>query len=940
MAKIVCALGIAGGILLLDTCMLLGNATPILYLITLTIAFSTGTREAIRFFAFLCTAATAIPMLLESASQHGATEFVDRSVCIVAIWIVAFALMATRDALAAGCERLRTAVLLTNDLRSEREEARRKTAAMASIMEDIRIERRRLQDETRDRRVAEIKHSRLAAIVQSCGFAVVGHSIDGTITSWNEGATAIYGYDVSEADGKSIQMLFHQDRQHDFEKIVKEMRQGNSIEQMETVFVTKDGTSIDVLLTISLIYGAGGQLLGASKVATNITQKKEMERQLRESELLTRGMLDSLVCFASVCSPSGIVVHANQTSLQIAGICADDVIGKRLEETYWWCYDDDVKARIREAVEMAGRGEPSRFDVTARVGGSERITVDFQVACLRNEDEEITHLVASGFDVTSRVVYQTQLIESMEQARQANLAKSHFLATMSHELRTPLNGILGMAELLSGTALDPRQQNYVSLCRSSGDLLLNLISDVLDFSKIEEGKLTLDSHLFDLEELVQKTVRSFRYRAEEKGLSLRVEYDGCREKMLAGDSVRMQQVLVNLIGNALKFTEEGYIAVHVHCEFASDDLITVTLSVRDTGMGISEDMCASIFDPFTQADASTTRIHGGSGLGLAITQKIVRLMGGEIYVESKLKEGSTFWVEIPFRVASETDSRLFDSAVVVDSSNSCPAAHILVAEDNTTNRIYIADLLTQLGSTCECVEDGAAAISRVNRSRYDFVIMDCRMPGMDGIQATKLIRSQERQRGEMNPMVIVALTANSTKEDRDRCIRAGMNDFISKPVTKNQIVALLKSYGKPVDADRDVVNLGCTESSSESRGDMVPIDTEKLFDRCMESVDFAETLIDELAKNCVEYVRKIDEYRQTDDIQAISETAHALKGAASIVCAPGLMDVARAIEDLGFEPGERPLESLVVELQSEVDRFQAYLPVARKGLRQISSTHR
>jgi signal transduction histidine kinase/ActR/RegA family two-component response regulator len=381
-----------------------------------------------------------------------------------------------------------------------------------------------------------------------------------------------------------------------------------------------------------------------------------------------------------------------------------------------------------------------------------------------------------------------ELDAARRQAEQASRAKSEFLAVTSHEIRTPMNGILGAVDLLAGTALTPTQQRYVRVAHDSAAALLRLIDDVLDVSRIEAGKFTLTPAVVDLRALIAEALDLVEVTVRDKPVRIVSEVSPRLDGPVIADPLRLRQLIVNLLHNGAKFTERGTVALTASVLGESGATLQVRLSVSDTGVGIAPEQLASIFEPFTQGDASSTRRHGGSGLGLAIVAELVTLMQGQVHVESRPGIGSHFWVDLPLQRAPEHAATPVAAA---DDDDETPVS-VLVAEDNPVNQLVVVEMLKALGCAVDVVDDGHEALRAAQPGRYAIIFMDCHMPRVDGFEATRMIRERERRTG--GHVVIVALTADSLATDRERCLAAGMNDFLTKPASSSQLSATIERW--------------------------------------------------------------------------------------------------------------------------------------------------
>ena len=469
--------------------------------------------------------------------------------------------------------------------------------------------------------------------------------------------------------------------------------------------------------------------------------------------------------------------------------------GGAFEERYWTPTNApvlDANGNIRYIIHKAE--DVTEFIRLKQKGREQRL-------CNETLSEQTARMEAEIFERSREVAAASALLKTTNQALEqakaaaeaANLAKSAFLATMSHEIRTPMNGVLGMVNLLRRSALNEKQRHYLDNIQSSGEHLLAIIDDILDFSKIEAGKIQLASDDFSLGELVHDAWSLMGERLHAKGLESKTD---CNRLglILRGDKTRLKQALVNYLGNAVKFTDTGSITLACRIENETETDCLLRFEVRDTGIGMTEEQQARIFNAFEQADGSTSRKYKGTGLGLTITQRIVQLMGGETGVTSSPGAGSTFWLTCRLGKGRAKPSALVTETAEAILRREYRGRKVLVVEDEPLNREVIGDMLEELGLVVDAAINGNEALIKVRQAHYDIVLMDMQMPELDGLDATRKLRAMP----DGQDLAIIALTANAFDDDRERCLAAGMNDFIAKPFKPEKVFGkLVRWLGKP-----------------------------------------------------------------------------------------------------------------------------------------------
>jgi PAS domain S-box-containing protein len=642
---------------------------------------------------------------------------------------------------------------------------------------------------------------RRRALIAAAPIAICTTDAQHRFTAVNDAYCALTGYARDELVGAEPRRLFPAEQYAALQTGFDRRFAQDAREPVEHVLHTKGGERRTVLIGGVTVTGPEGQPERLTFVL-DMTDRKRAEEELRQSAQTFRTLIEAAPVGITMSDQHGRRVEANDAFCALSGYARDELIGEEVAEIYDAEQREELMASLRTRRAL---GVDERQEYTLITKGGKRRTILATGTTVQGSDGQ-PHRLVFVVDITERQQMEEALRQAnadLEQANahleQANRAKSAFLATMSHEIRTPMNGVIGLTSLLLGTPLTSQQREYVSAIHASGDALLTLIGDILDLAKIEAGQLTLERQPLDLRHLVQEVVTVFRAPARTMGLRLDAHVDPAVPPALEGDSLRLRQVLLNLAGNALKFTDQGAVHLRVALIEESATDVLVRLEVRDTGIGIAPEVQEHLFAPFTQADSSTTRRYGGTGLGLAIAKQLMALMGGEIGVESTPGAGSTFWVTLRLaRGRAAEDGHA--ARATIDEVEAKPAGRrgrILVAEDNAINQLVVVRQLESLGYEVQTVETGRQAVEAVQQGQYDLVLMDLHMPEMDGFAATAAIRQQERAAGQERRLPIVALTADALAGDAEKSLAVGMDDHLSKPLTVERLAAVVERWLTP-----------------------------------------------------------------------------------------------------------------------------------------------
>lgn len=519
-----------------------------------------------------------------------------------------------------------------------------------------------------------------------------------------------------------------------------------------------------------------------------------------------------------------------------------------------------------------------------------------------NKKEGIKGLILDCRDITQRK-------KDAEELSRAQKAKEQFLANISHEIRTPINGIAGMAGLLNQNPSHEEQKTYLNAIKSAADNLKVIINDILDLASIESGKLQLEKIGFNLNDLLHSLIDTFSMQAKEKRISLTYTLDKEADRIFIGDPVRLNQILINLISNAVKFTHVGSIQINVQAQKQKGDFFKLRFDITDTGIGIPQDKLQTIFESFSQADASVTRKYGGTGLGLTIVKQLVELQGGSIFVSSKENAGSTFTFYLPYKAGKKAKT-ITTRHYQPKTKEPFKYHSILLVEDNDINRLYASSILKMWGCHFETAENGVVALEKIRNHSFDAILMDVQMPVMDGLETTKAIRQGDPKKRNV---LIIALTANATQQDYQKCLDAGMNDCIIKPFTQQDLfTALNKHLGRKIVPKKENGSAVTTHAL---------VDLSYLRKMSNNNQDFIKEIIGTFLESMPANVNEINQSADQGNWEQVAKLVHKIKPTITLMGIHSLKDKIVALEHEAKEnPGSQPAIMLAQEVSTALNQ--------------------
>lgn len=863
----------------------------------------------------------------------------------------------------------------TEDIKRRAEELRRSQAAALSLAEDAEMARSEIaryrdrleqlvKDRTEELRVSE---ERTRLLLESVAEGIIGVSVDGKMTFINPAACRMLGYSPDEFEGKELHILIHYAHEDGSPypredcPMHKSISGGTASHVDSEVLWRKDGTCFPVAYSSNPVH-KDGSLVGSVITFSDIADRRRAEQALAESERRTRTILETAIEGIWMVDNNAVTMLINPALCGILGRPQEQILGHQIFDFV----DEENLQIFLHQLELREKGISGAYEICLQRPDGVNVPCLFNATPVLDEKGVQKGSFALVTDITARKLAEEQVRRAKEIAEEATKAKSDFLANMSHEIRTPMNAVIGMAHLALQTELTPKQADYLTKIQRSAHSLLGIINDILDFSKIEAGKLEMESVDFSLDEVLDNVSTVVGVKVHEKELEFLMDIPQDVPLAVVGDPLRLGQVLINLCNNAVKFTDQGEIVISTKLLEKQDEWVMLQFSVRDTGVGLTQEQKGKLFQAFSQADMSTTRKYGGTGLGLTISKRLVNMMGGEIWVESEAGKGSEFIFTVKFGLARKFSRRRLEPSVDLRGMR------VLVIDDNASSREILQSLLETMSfevTVAASAEEGIAELEKKANTRpYRLILMDWKMPGMDGIKATELIKNLPSL--PQKPKVIIA-TAYGREEVMQRSERVGVDGFLLKPVGQSVLFdSIMIAFGEEAQERETVTRVNGRDERElrNIRGAMVLLaEDNEINQQVAEEILQQAGLVVRIADNGKEAVEMVkagnfdvvlmdiqmpvmggfeatQEIRRDErfkDLPIIAMTAHAMAGDREKSIEIGMNDhVTKPIDPeqlvsalvQWIKPGDRETSEAVPESSSESRKVETVLPAELPGI--------
>ena len=759
----------------------------------------------------------------------------------------------------------------------------------------------------------------LISLIENMHEGVLFHSTRGEILLINSFFCDFFECSIAPEELKGVNLNEVKDKFtakiHDFEQKLKNLLKEPNTPKigLEVRFTDNRFIKFDYIPIIS-----SGKILGILWQFTDITDQKQLDLQIRNSEEKYRGVIENMDLGLMEVDNQGTILKVYEGFCRMTNYRPEELIGKNAENLL---LPPEYKTVVKNNHEKRNRGEQSVYEVEMLKKNGERIWIIISGAPFFDLDGNIKGSLGIHFDITDQKRLQNELIAAKEIAEKAQIAEQKFLASMSHEIRTPLNAVIGMSHLLNDTPLNTEQKEYIDMMQYSANLLRNLVTDVLDFAKIESGELEVSNKPFDLIGLLKTLHKTFELKLIGKTVNIKVNHPKI-SKMIIGDETLINQVLYNLLGNAEKFTSRGEISLSADISKTSKNMLDVVFIIKDTGIGIHEDRQNEIFKEFKQESRETNVKYGGTGLGLSITKNIVETLGGEIWLESEKGIGTTFYVKLLLE-SSQKDIKNEQS---VHSKVLSENSKILVVEDNVINQNYIRRILEKGGLEFDIASNGKEGFEWAKKLKYDLIIMDISMPVMDGYQSTIAIRNHS---GPNKNTPIIALTASAMLNKKDKAFEIGMNDYMTKPFTPIELKGILAKY-----LDINESPESSTSSKKENNNTLLSQETLDIFYNGDD--EYALEMFELFIRQYDEQIKLLKTLLKTNSYEEAQKIVHKMKPTFSMVGAPDVQKTFQVLEDKLRYKDQLGTKSSWIDAEVLLEKYIPAVNLELKRLQQLN----
>lgn len=765
-------------------------------------------------------------------------------------------------------------------------------------------ERRKIEEQIR------LSESRYRSIFDYSLALICTHDLQGIVTDVNNTAISILGYTRAELIGYPVTKIIHPDKVAQFEEHYLKAILNEGMAEGVMVAISKSGERLYLLFQNYLVTEADGKayVIGFSQ---NITARIDAEKALKKSEEKYRGIIANMNLGMLQADAKQNILYVNSTFCEMCGFDESDIIGANFVTMFVEQPNGDSYTKELRSKRSNGVSDAYEMKITTKTGEIKWWLVSG--APIFNNNGAFDGSLGIFLDITNQKLLENELRAAKANAENSAQAKEMFLANISHEIRTPMNAIMGIGRLLEKTPLGAQQKLYLSTIQNAAKNLLVIINDLLDFSKIEAGKLSLEYIGFDLSETIKNVVHVLAHKFEEKGLLVKYEIPKFIVPVLIGDPYRLNQVLINLVNNALKFTEKG--SVTIRCLITKDSITSqhLTFQIEDTGIGMSESFLESLFDKFSQEDKTVTRKFGGTGLGMSISKELIELMGGTITATSQKGVGTIITFSLQFSKGTvndlpKIDNKTFDSSILNGKK-------ILLVEDNEMNRLLATTILEQYGAQVAEAENGAVAIKALSDGdNIDLILMDIQMPVMGGIETTSYIRENLDKQPP-----IIAITANAFKGEEEKCLRIGMNDFISKPFEEQKLIQVVAKWLGLYVAEQAV--------SIAEESPVALYDLKNLYSISRGDEVFVNKMIGLFVSSIPAALQQIQQAFESNDRETIAAVAHRIKPSIQNMCITSLKNDMQDLEksrneDFQFDKGLKTFERIKSVLTAIIEQLK------------------